>query len=185
MVADNHRTSFRAVFLDRDGVLNRTIMRNQVSSPPWSTDELQILDGVITALNRLKQAGFLLIVVTNQPDVARGAIVRSVVEDINATLQHMLPLDSIEVCWHDTLDNCDCRKPRPGLLLRWSNRVDIASSYLVGDRWRDIGAARAAGCTAILVASNNQDAEREPPDYSCRDLNEAADWILSREDMRT
>ncbi|MEO7145005.1 MAG: HAD-IIIA family hydrolase, partial [Bryobacteraceae bacterium] len=108
----------KAVFLDRDGVLNRAVLRDGKPYPPASVDELEILPDAAEALGRLKQAGFLLLVVTNQPDVARGAQTRAAVEAMHAALARALPIDGFFVCYHDDADGCDCRKPRPGLLLQ-------------------------------------------------------------------
>ena len=104
----------RAVFLDRDGVLNRVVVRNGRPYPPASVDELEIMPGVAEALRDLKAAGFHLIVATNQPDVARGLVPPAVVEAIHERLRRTLPLDAIQVCYHTDADACLCRKPRPG-----------------------------------------------------------------------
>src|SRR6185436_14383127 len=107
----------RAVFLDRDGVINRAIVRAGRPHPPASPAEFEILPGVPAALQRLKSAGFWLVLVTNQPDVARGTQTRAGVEALHASLRARLPLDDIRVCYHDDPDGCECRKPAPGLLL--------------------------------------------------------------------
>src|SRR5439155_24902608 len=106
-----------AVFLDRDGVLNRAVVRQGKPYPPASVEELEILPGVPEALSRLKAAGYSLVVVTNQPDVARGVTTRAMVEEMHRFLAERLPIDEFRVCMHDDWDNCECRKPRPGLLL--------------------------------------------------------------------
>ena len=143
----------RAVFLDRDGVLNRAIIRDGRPHTPATLDELQILPGVAEALGALRRAGFLLIGVTNQPDVARGTQERRVVEDINQALVTALPLDEIRVCYHDDPDGCDCRKPLPGLLTKAAVEldVDLPTSIMIGDRWKDIEAGYNAGCKSILI----------------------------------
>src|ERR1017187_1809436 len=140
----------RAVFLDRDGVINRAIVRDGKPYPPASLDELEILPGVPEALGLLKAAGFALIVVTNQPDVARGVQRREVVEAINATLGAQLPIDEFRVCYHDDRDQCPCRKPQPGLLTR-APLYALDRSILVGDRWRDIEAGQRAGVQATIL----------------------------------
>src|SRR5579884_4235466 len=108
--------SCRAVFLDRDGVLNRLLPGGPAGASPQSAAETAIYPDVPEALARLRQAGFLLVVTTNQPDVARGKQTRAGVEAIHAYLAKRLPLDAIEVCYHDDADLCDCRKPKPGLI---------------------------------------------------------------------
>ncbi len=174
----------RAVFLDRDGVLNRAIPSNGRVRPPASPQELEILPGVHEALRALKSHGYLLIVVTNQPDVARGNQTREMVEALNASLKACLPLDEIRVCYHDDADHCDCRKPRPGLLLQAAQEhaIDLATSYVVGDRWRDIEAGHRAGCKTILVDYHYAEEMPRPPDHTVRSLSEAARWILSQAD---
>ena len=174
----------RAVFLDRDGVLNRAILRDGKPYPPASLDQLEVLPGAADALADLKSRGFLLFVVTNQPDVARGAQTREAVEAIHAELRKQLPLDGFFVCYHDDKDRCDCRKPAPGLLLQAAGRhaIQLSESFLIGDRWRDVEAGQNAGCATILVDYRYR--ERGParePDARVKSLREAADWILSRD----
>jgi D-glycero-D-manno-heptose 1,7-bisphosphate phosphatase len=171
----------RAVFLDRDGVLNATIMRNGQPTAPFLLDELQIVPGVPEALTALRAAGFQLIVVTNQPDVVRGHAVKADVEAINASMLARLPLDEIRVCYHDTGDGCACRKPKPGMLIAAAveREIELARSFLVGDRWRDIGAGKAAGCTTILVNAFPGETKAEA-DVEFPDLSAAVDWITAR-----
>lgn len=173
--------SARAVFLDRDGVLNHTVIRNGVSHPPATVGELTVLPGVEDALRRLRASGLRLIVVTNQPDVARQLQSRESAEAINARLMLELPLDDILVCYHDTADRCDCRKPKPGLLLQGAHAhgIDLPRSFMVGDRWSDVVAGQAAGCRTFLVDTPYSGAERCAPDYLVRDLAEAAELIVS------
>jgi D-glycero-D-manno-heptose 1,7-bisphosphate phosphatase len=171
----------RAIFLDRDGVLNRAIVRNGKPYPPASLAELEILPGVPEALAMLKDAGFLLIGATNQPDVARGVQSQEVVESINAALMDALPLLEISVCYHDDSAPCECRKPRPGLLLyaTQSYGIDRSASFMVGDRWRDIEAGRRAGCRTILLDYHYDEQEpSDPPDCRVLSLLEAIPWIL-------
>jgi len=173
----------RAVYLDRDGVLNRAILRDGRPYPPASPAEVEILPGVREALVGLRAAGFRLVVVTNQPDVARGTTPLSTIEAIHADMAATLPLDAIEVCLHGHDGECDCRKPKPGMLLRDSaaQGVDLSRSFMVGDRWRDIDAGTAAGCRTILVdAGYDERAPTTTPDFVCGSLSEAADWILSK-----
>ena len=173
--------SLKAVFLDRDGVLNRAIVRGGKPYPPAGLAELEILPDVPEALAVLKTAGFLLLVVTNQPDVARGRQQRTVVENIHEKLRASLPLDDFFVCYHDDRDACDCRKPKPGLLLQAAMKyhLDLAGCYMIGDRWRDIEAGRRAGVQWVILVEYGYD---EPlsvePDVRLRSLLEAADWIV-------
>ncbi len=154
----------RAVFLDRDGVLNEAIVRGGKPYPPRTLEEFRIVEDAPQALRRLKDAGYLLIVVTNQPDVARGTASMDTMEAFDAALRAALPIDGIFTCFHDDPDHCVCRKPKPGLLLAAAQKhnIDLAASYMIGDRWRDIDAGAGAGCQTILI--DHHYAER-PPDH--------------------
>ena len=173
----------KAVFLDRDGVLNRAILRQGKPHPPDTVEELKILPDVPEALAALKAGGFLLLVVTNQPDVARGTQQRSVVEAIHSALAAALPIDDFFVCYHDDRDGCDCRKPKPGLLVQAAGKygIDLGASYLIGDRWRDIDAGRAAGCQAIWIDRGySERGPSGPPAARVKSCLEAARWILDQ-----
>jgi histidinol-phosphate phosphatase family protein len=175
----------RAVFLDRDGVLNEAVVRDGKPYPPATPAELRIIPGTNEALARLKERGFLLLVVTNQPDVARGIQSREAVDEMHRNLRTRLPLDDVFTCFHDDTASCDCRKPQPGLVTRAAKEygVDLAQSYLAGDRWRDVDAGANAGCRTIWIDRGYQ--ERSPasaPDAHVKSLNEAVDWILKSEE---
>jgi D-glycero-D-manno-heptose 1,7-bisphosphate phosphatase len=167
----------RAVFLDRDGVINETVFRDGKPRAPDRVKEFRIFPGVREACERLRAAGFLLVVVTNQPDVSRGWLTRESVEAMNEIVARELRVDDIQVCYHDDADGCDCRKPKPGMLLKVARALDIdlRASFLVGDREGDIFASQAAGCVAILVGS---DGGAATPAARVRSLAEAAEWIL-------
>jgi D-glycero-D-manno-heptose 1,7-bisphosphate phosphatase len=176
-------TRRRAVFLDRDGVLNRGFVHEGHPRPPASLAELVIMPGAAAALATLRGRGFLLVGVTNQPDVARGTQRREVVETINAALRRELPLDDLRVCYHDDADGCDCRKPKPGLLLAAAAAfgIDLSASFMIGDRWRDIEAGRRAGCTTVLIAAGDDPhAAGCVPDYRASSIATAASWVLAR-----
>jgi D-glycero-D-manno-heptose 1,7-bisphosphate phosphatase len=172
-----------AVFLDRDGVLNRSVHRDGVSSPPSSLDNFELLPGVREAVDQLKGAGYVLVVVTNQPDIARGTQAASVVDAMNEVVQRELDVDAILVCPHDDVDGCECRKPKPGLLLQAMERFDIdpEQSFMVGDRWRDVAAGRAAGCRTVQVGSLDEGAQSVAATVRRVDLADAASWILAQE----
>lgn len=170
----------KAIFLDRDGVINKAIVRDGKPYPPSHLDELEIIRGVHEALRELKEAGYLLIVVTNQPDVARGTISKETVDGINSFLLENLPLDDIFVCFHDSSDMCGCRKPLPGLLLQATEEYDISNedSFMIGDRWRDIEAGNKAGCRTIFIDYGYE--EKQPDNYELKvkSLAEASKFIL-------
>lgn len=170
-----------AVFLDRDGVINRTFVVDGVPHPPQSVAECEILPGVFDALSSLKELGLPLIVVTNQPDVARGSQTRLAVDTINAYLASMLPIDAFYVCCHDNADKCECRKPKPGMLLRAAREhgIDLSRSFMVGDRYSDILAGAAAGCRTLLIDLPYSQGDRCCPDARVADLTEAARQICA------
>jgi D-glycero-D-manno-heptose 1,7-bisphosphate phosphatase len=146
-------TGRAAVFLDRDGVLNEVRMEGATASTPRTVAELEILPTAKADLGRLREAGYVLLVVSNQPDVARGDLSLDAVEEINRALRTALPIDAVYVCPHDTRDGCACRKPKPGLIRAGAREwgVDLAGSWLIGDRWVDLAAAEAAGIDGLLV----------------------------------
>lgn len=171
----------RAVFLDRDGVINKALVRQQKPYAPTSLEEFELLPGVPQAIASLKDAGFKIIVVTNQPDVARGTVKKETVDEIHQSLGQQLAVDGIKVCYHVDEDGCSCRKPNSGMLLEaaeeWS--LDLPGSYMVGDRWRDIGAGKAAGCRTILVQANYAEPQADSPDAEVQSLLEASKLILA------
>jgi D-glycero-D-manno-heptose 1,7-bisphosphate phosphatase len=171
-----------AVFLDRDGVLNAPCVVGGRPFPPASVDALRVLPGAREAVLRLRSAGFAIVVVTNQPDVARGTQTQEAVEAINAALAAQISIDAFKVCYHDDADECSCRKPKPGLLEQAAAdmRLDLSRSFMIGDRWRDIEAGRRAGCRTILIDWRYGEPQAEQPDARVASLAEAADWILAR-----
>lgn len=177
----------RAVFLDRDGVINRALVRDGKPYPPGGVGELEVLPGVADALQDLHAAGFLLIVVTNQPDVARGTTPRETVEAINGRLAAHLPITEFRTCFHDSGDGCDCRKPRPGALLAAArdHGIDLAGSYMVGDRWRDTEAGASAGCKTFFVDYAYDEKQPDAFDYRVDSLAEAARIILKLQEAAT
>lgn len=179
-----HEIKKRAIFLDRDGVLNPSVVRNGLPFPPDRVEDFELYPDVAEACEKLKEAGFLLIVVTNQPDVGRGTQTREIVDDIHAKLRAVLPsLDGIEVCFHGGAehgDPCDCRKPKPGMVLRAAaaHEIDLGQSFLIGDRWRDVDCAHAAGCRAVFIDHGYREVLREKPEFTVSTFREAAEAIL-------
>jgi D-glycero-D-manno-heptose 1,7-bisphosphate phosphatase len=171
-----------AVFLDRDGVLNRTDVVDGVPKPPRTVDDFTLLPGVEEACAALGAHGFLLIVVTNQPDIARGAQTLDVIERMHGELRRRLPVDDIYMCPHDDHHNCACRKPRPGMLVAAAavHGIDLARSVMVGDRDRDVEAGRAAGCRTVFVDGGYGKRPVPDADLTVRSLREAVPWIISQ-----
>jgi D-glycero-D-manno-heptose 1,7-bisphosphate phosphatase len=169
-----------AVFFDRDGVLNAAVVRDGRPHPPPSVDELQIDPDAAASIERLRGIGFKIIVVTNQPDVARGTTSRSAVEAINERLLRTLPIDALATCYHDGNDACACRKPKPGMLLSAASThdVDLAASYIIGDRWSDIAAGQAAGCRTVWIERRYTERTPELPDAHVLSLAAACNWIM-------
>jgi D-glycero-D-manno-heptose 1,7-bisphosphate phosphatase len=170
----------RAVFLDRDGVIIRAMVRAGKPYPPANLAEMEILPGVPEALGKLHDAGFMLIVVTNQPDVARGTTPKAAVEAINDYLASRLPIDEFRTCYHDSGDGCDCRKPLPGALLAAAKQhgIELGESFMVGDRWRDTEAGQRAGCKTIFIDYGYAEQQPESVDYRVSSLQEATKIII-------
>ncbi|MBV9266114.1 MAG: HAD-IIIA family hydrolase [Acidobacteriaceae bacterium] len=172
----------RAVFLDRDGVINAAIVRDGKPYPPFTLEQFSILPGVPEACRLLHGAGFYLVVATNQPDVGRGRLDQSTVEEIHRVMCVRLPLDRVEVCYDpDDSSSSEFRKPRPGMLLHAAQAlaIDLSRSYMIGDRWRDIDCGHAAGCKTIFIDSGYKESLRAQPDFTAPDLFAAARLILA------
>ena len=186
-------TPNRAVFLDRDGVINRPLIRAGKSYPPTSLDEFELMPGVPEACQTLKELGFLLVVATNQPDVGRGTLAREAVETIHKWLLKQLPIDRVMTCFHGGAehgDPCDCRKPRPGMLFRAAEalKINLAKSFMIGDRWRDVDCGFNGGCKTIFIDWGYEEKLKRDPDFNAHDLLDAAKLIEQLElknDART
>jgi len=172
-----------AIFLDRDGVINEKLPEGKYVTK-W--EEFTFLPGVFEALHRLKNGGFLIIVVTNQRAVAKGLISMKELEKIHRLMVQEIQrnggdIDGIYVCPHDDSDDCFCRKPKPGLILQaiedFEKRnilIDVNKSYLIGDSIRDILAGKKVGLSTIKLGSDYCSA-----DYHFDSLLEAVEYILS------
>jgi D-glycero-D-manno-heptose 1,7-bisphosphate phosphatase len=172
----------RAVFLDRDGVINRSLVRDGKPYAPTHISEFELLPGVPAALSRLREHGFLNIVVTNQPDITTGKQRREDLDVLHAHLQKELAIDAFKVCCHVDADGCACRKPKPGLLhaaaLEWS--IDLGASYMVGDRWRDVAAGQRAGCrTCFFIDYDYAEKRPEQPFTVVKSLENSVQYILA------
>ena len=169
-----------AVFLDRDGVLNRALVVDGKPCAPRTLGEFELLPGIQAPVGALRAAGYPVIVATNQPDVAAGLVGRAIVEQMHEKLRMAISIDDIKVCYHGDADECLCRKPRPGLLLEAARErgLDLGRSFMVGDRWRDIGAGAAAGCFTIFLDRGYSEAQPAAPDAKVRSLAEAVSLIL-------
>ena len=176
----------KAVFLDRDGVINKAIIKDGKPLSPNSLNELEILPGVRQSITKLKKLNFVCLVVTNQPNVARKKIDKNSVIQMNNYLKNEIPLDDIFVCYHDDKDNCDCRKPKPGLIMRAAKdmNIDLNLSWMVGDMTSDIEAANRAGIRSILLSKQDCGFGNKcsvTPDAKCLDLKDAVKLITQKD----
>jgi D-glycero-D-manno-heptose 1,7-bisphosphate phosphatase len=174
----------RAVFLDRDGVINKCIVVDGKPFPPSGPDTFELIPETVEACARLKQAGFALIVVTNQPDIGRGTQKLEVLEAMHQIVKEKLPVDAIYVCTHGSDNECHCRKPKPGMLTDAATdlEIELETSFMVGDRWRDVDCGHSAGCRTVFIDYGYDEKLRQTPDATVKHLGEAADWILSQKD---
>jgi D-glycero-D-manno-heptose 1,7-bisphosphate phosphatase len=174
----------RAVFLDRDGVLNQPIIQDGKPYPPERVSDFALYPDAVEGCDRLHSAGFLLVVVTNQPDVGRGTQTREAVEEMHRELKRSIPsLDRIEVCYHGGSEHaqpCTCRKPKPGMIIRAAQDLNInpMASYVIGDRWRDIDCAHAAGCRSVFIDRGYRESLREKPHFTVANFFAAVDAVL-------
>lgn len=177
-----------AVFFDRDGVLNRSIVRDGRPYAPNSAEDFVIDSAAAEVVSRVKSAGYLAIVVTNQPDVKKGSLTRETMDEMHRRLKNAVALDDIYTC--ECLEDdssCDCYKPRPGMLLEAARKwnIDLSRSVIVGDRWRDVGAGKAAGCRTVFIDRGyKKDKAPDSPDIVVRNLMAACEAILSEEGAR-
>lgn len=173
------KSMYKAIFLDRDGVLNKPIIINGMPHSPKNLSETELLFGVKEACQQLINSGFLLICVTNQPNVSRGIQTIETINEINNWIKINLRLHSIRTCFHDNDDNCLCRKPKPGLLISAANdyNIDFTKSFMVGDRWRDIDAGSVVGCKTIFI-DHNYNEPKPKSDYTFLSLFDAIPTIL-------
>jgi D-glycero-D-manno-heptose 1,7-bisphosphate phosphatase len=170
----------RAVFLDRDGVLNQSFLMDGIPKPPINPSEVVILERVSQAIQILKNHGLLVVVVTNQPDVARGTMSRNQAEAINDRVQDLTSLEHFYSCFHDDVDECDCRKPSPGLLrlAALELEINLSQSFLVGDRWRDIQAGNAVNCKSFFIDYSYSEKQPNKPFVTVKSLYHAAQLIV-------
>lgn len=175
-----HGSMNRAIFLDRDGVINQTIFRDGKPRAPYTRDDFRLYDGAAEAVRDLKSQGYFTIIVTNQPDVARGWVKEEAVHLINQLITQAMPIDAIKICFHTEMDNCSCRKPMPGMLLEAAKEfnLELNHSYMLGDRYSDIQAGQAAGCHSILIGEGDRRPEELKPFQQFSSLADASQWIL-------
>jgi len=176
-----------AIFLDRDGVINQAEIREGKPYPPADLKSLELMPGIRKVLKELISAGYLLVIVTNQPDVARGFVSRESVEEINAFLLQQLPIKAIKTCFHDDSDGCECRKPLPGALIKAASeyQIDLNKSFMIGDRWKDIEAGKKAGCKTIFIDYRYNERRPDSPDFIVNSIQEISKIILGINDEKS
>ncbi|MFZ5806233.1 MAG: D-glycero-alpha-D-manno-heptose-1,7-bisphosphate 7-phosphatase [Verrucomicrobiota bacterium] len=173
----------RAVFLDRDGVLTHSEVRDGKAYAPRRMEDFVVFPEAASVLEQLKQRDFLLIVVTNQPDVGNGLVEKNVVETMHQKLRADLPIDDIKVCYASQKENSPMRKPAPGMLLEAAEEwdIDLKESFMIGDRWSDVAAGKAAGCKTIFIHRGYQEQLPDRPNYVAKSLEEALEAIIEQE----
>jgi D-glycero-D-manno-heptose 1,7-bisphosphate phosphatase len=169
----------KAIFLDRDGVINKAILKDGKPFSPRRFEEFKLFNGIREVLEKFRKKEFLNIIVTNQPDIARGLIKTETLEKMHKFIEENLPIDDIFVCPHDDIDNCHCRKPKPGMLLEAAEKwhINLKESFIIGDSWKDIEAGKAAGCATVLL-DNLYNKEVEA-DFRVGDIDLAMKIILN------
>ncbi len=168
----------KAVFFDRDGVINNVILLGDKPHSPRTPEAFVLKDGIQDLVHRLKEAGYRVFVVSNQPDLARGEIKQKVLDQMTKRMRSEIPFDDVYICPHDDTHQCSCRKPKPGMILDASRKwdIDLKASFMIGDTWRDMEAGKAAGCKTILLdAVYNRDIHS---DFRVTSLSEVAAIIL-------
>jgi D-glycero-D-manno-heptose 1,7-bisphosphate phosphatase len=169
-----------AVFLDRDGVLSRSLVKDGKAYAPRALKDFRLLPRAADSVKRLQIAGFIVIVVTNQPDIGNELVSRAVVDAMNDRLKSRTSIDDLEVCPHRQDEGCSCRKPKPGMLLKAAQRhgIDLKRSFMVGDRASDISAGQAVGCRSVFIDRRYSESPPHAPDASVRSLTAAVDFII-------
>ncbi len=168
-----------AAFLDRDGILNVPLVREGRPRSPSSVEQFDLYPEAPAACLRLRELGFAVVVVSNQPELARGGLDRPTLCAMHDELRRRVPVDGVYVCPHDDPDRCGCRKPAPGLLITAAVDLglDLGASVVVGDRWRDIEAGRRAGCRTVHVDRHYDERKPESADFVAASLADAVRWI--------
>lgn len=169
----------KCVFLDRDGVLNDSIVKHGKPYAPCSHEEFKIANGSISTVKKIKSMGFMTIIITNQPDISSGKSSPELMESFHKQLQNKMPIDDIYVCPHLEADNCSCRKPKPGLIYQAAEKhnIDLKSSFFIGDRWRDVGCAFKAGIKSIFIDHGYSEQLQHKPDFIISSIQFAEDCI--------
>jgi len=173
----------KAVFLDRDGVINKPIIIDGKSYAPRLLKDFKIFPKVKSDVKKLKDKGFKVLVITNQPDIGNKLLKKSTLKEMHSILKAKVPLDKIYFCPHTRNDRCKCRKPKPGMIIKASNelKIDLKESYVVGDRKIDIDAGIKAGCKTIFVNNNYYEKKPTKQKKNVKSLHDAVKYILKKD----
>ena len=177
------RKNNKCVFFDRDGVINEVVFRDGKPCSPRNINEFKIINGVRETFEAIRGLGYKIVIFTNQPDISRGLMTSEELEKMHSIIEEVLNPDIVLYCPHDDLDNCECRKPKPGMLIKAAEEigVDLNASFVIGDTWKDIEAGKSVGCTTILLnTSYNLEVKS---DYRVENLEEAL-RIIARQDRK-
>jgi D-glycero-D-manno-heptose 1,7-bisphosphate phosphatase len=169
----------KAFFFDRDGILNKSIIKNQKPYSPRFPNELKLNHKFLPFIKELKKKNYIIIVVTNQPDIKRGKLTKYSLKIINSIIKKYFLVDEIYVCMHDKVDKCNCRKPKPGMLKKAMKKlnIDLKKSFLVGDRNKDVEAGNSVGCTTIFIDYNYDDLKPKNYDYKFTSISKMINVI--------
>jgi D-glycero-D-manno-heptose 1,7-bisphosphate phosphatase len=172
-----------AVFLDRDGVINRSVLVNGTPTAPNLLEDIEILSNVRDCITRLSMSNYTVVVITNQPDVARGTVTKNQIDMINGAICDLVGIKHSYICYHDESDNCTCRKQKPGNIFKAASdlNIDLRQSYMVGDRWRDIYAGQQAGCKCFFINYQYPEIAPKKPYVEVKSLKDAVNLILAGE----
>lgn len=173
--------SNKAVFFDRDGIINKAIVKNGKPYSPKNLDEFEFTNGILDCFFLFPK--YHLFIITNQPDVARKKQSKKNIEEINNYICEKLPITRVYCCYHDDKDDCDCRKPKPGMILQAAElfKIDLKKSWVIGDRDKDIEAGISAGCKTIFVDYNyDNDCLKCEPDYIVKSVRQALKLIRDK-----
>jgi len=164
----------KAIFLDRDGIVNKAIVEKGLPYSPTRLGDIFLTDGIKDLIKKWHDEEYIVIVVTNQPDVANHIITKNKVDKINNYLKSIALFDDIFTCYHNGKDDCDCKKPKTGLFLQAKEKYDIdfSQSYVIGDRWKDIEAGKNIGCKTIFVDYHYDEERPNKPDYTAKSVSD-------------
>ena len=180
---ENICSSFKCIFLDRDGVINKPIIIDNKPYSPRNKYQFELLPNIEKYLKKIHSLGFLTIIITNQPDISTNHINENLLNEFHDIIKNKMPITDIYVCKYIDTDDCYCRKPKPGLILTAAKKykINLKKSYFIGDRWKDIDAANKAGCHSIFIDYGYKEKLKTTPINNVKSVKEAFEIILNIE----